>query len=114
MARTIKQEVIINANTEEVYSALMDSKKHSSFTDSPAKVSKKIGGLISCYGGYIQAVNVELVENKRIIQAWRGSEWKEGEWTLAVFNLKKKGKKTTLTLEQFGVPDIHAVSTSCS
>ncbi len=108
MARSIKQEVIINAPAEEVYSALMESKKHAAFSGAPAKISKKIGGAVSCYGGHIQAINIDLVENKRIVQAWRGSEWKDGEWSLVTFKLKKKGKKTVVTLEQYGVPDKEA------
>jgi activator of HSP90 ATPase len=105
MPRSVKQEVVLNATPVEVYNALMDSRKHGAFTGAPAKISKKVGGVVSCYGGGIQAINVELVAGKRIIQSWRGSQWKPGEWSLAIFNLKKRGKKTTLSLEQYGVPD---------
>jgi len=106
MPRTVKQEVIINAPIDEVYAALLDSKKHSAFTGDKAKVSKKVGGAFSCYGGYIEGFNLELVENKRIIQAWRGTDWKAGEWSIVDFTFKKKGKKkTTCTFNHFAVPD---------
>jgi activator of HSP90 ATPase len=109
MPKSIKQEVVLNASPAEVYSALMDSRKHGAFTGAPAKISKKVGGAVSCYGGGIKAMNVELVADKRIVQSWRGAQWKPGEWSLVNFNLKKKGKKTALTLEHYGVPDHDAV-----
>ena len=108
MPRSVKQEVVINADTESVYEALMDSRKHAAFSGAPAKISKKVGGAVSCYDGYISAVNVELEPGKRIVQAWRGKQWKAGIWSLATFNLKKRGKtKTTLSFTQYGVPDNH-------
>ena len=105
MPKSIKQQVVINATPSEVYGVLMDSRKHGAFTGAPAKISKKVGGAVSCYGGGTEAMNVELVANKRIVQSWRGSQWKPGDWSLAIFNLKKKGKKTLLSFEQYGVPD---------
>ncbi len=107
MAKSIKQIVQFNAPTEVVYSLLMNSKKHSAFSEAPAKVSNKIGGRVSFYGGYIDAINVELNPGKKIIQAWRGSDWKAGDWSLVIYNLKNKGKKTELTFEQHGIPDEH-------
>jgi len=107
MAKSIKQIVKFDAPTEVVYSLLMNSKKHTAFSEAPAKVSNKIGGRVSCYGGYIDAINIELNPGKKIIQAWRGSDWKAGDWSLVIYNLKNKGKKTELTFEQHGIPDEH-------
>jgi len=39
----IKQKVRFKASPLQVYSALMDSKKHSGFTGEPAKISAKEG-----------------------------------------------------------------------
>ncbi len=107
MAKSIKQIVLFNAPTNVVYDLLMNAKKHSAFSGAPAKISNKIGGIVSCYGGYIEAINVELNPSKKIIQAWRGSDWKAGDWSLIIYSLKNKGKKTELTFEQHGIPDEH-------
>ena len=107
MPRTIKQEVKISAEPQAVYDALMDSRLHTKFTGAPAKVSKKVGGAVSCYDGFIEAVNLDLESGKRIVQAWRGKDWKVGEWSVAMFDLKKTGKKTRLVFTQTGVPDKH-------
>jgi activator of HSP90 ATPase len=107
MAKSIKQIVTFSATAEVVYALLMNSKKHSAFSEAPAKISTKIGGKVSCYSGYIDAINIELNPNKKIIQAWRGSDWKAGDWSLVIYSLKNKGKKTELTFEQHGIPDEH-------
>lgn len=107
MPRTIKQQVVINAPSEEVYKALMDSKTHAAFSGAKARVSQKVGGKFNCYDGYIEGYNLELEENKRIIQAWRGSDWKAGEWSVVDFKFKKRGKKKTeITLQHLAVPDV--------
>ena len=110
MPKNIKQNVVLNTDPTEVYNLLMDSKKHSAFTGAPAEINKKVGGKVTCYGNYIEAINIELVTDKRIVQAWRGSDWSAGEWSLVVFNLKKVGNNTLLSFEHVGIPDKHAAS----
>lgn len=110
MPKNIKQNVVLKTSPAEVYNLLMDSKKHSAFTGAPAKISDKIGGRVTCYDNYIEAINIELIKDQRIIQAWRGADWSAGEWSLVVFNLEKQGKKTRLSFEHIGIPDIHAAS----
>ena len=110
MPKNIKQNVVINTNPSIVYNLLMDSEKHSAFTGEPAKISDKVGGQVTCYSNYIEAINIELVKDKRIIQAWRGSDWNTGEWSLVVFNLKKEGDNTRISFEHIGIPDKHATS----
>jgi uncharacterized protein YndB with AHSA1/START domain len=113
MPRTIKQEVTINAEPKAVYEALMDTRRHKKFTGADAKISKRVGGDVSCYDGYINAINVELEPGKRIVQAWRGRDFGVGIWSIATFALKKaRGKKTTLNFTQYGVPDEHFSSMS--
>ncbi|MEK7671180.1 MAG: SRPBCC family protein, partial [Bacteroidota bacterium] len=94
------------ASPHEVYEMLMDSKKHAKFTRRRrANISRKVGGKISAYDGYITGENVELVEDKKIVQLWRGSDWPEGVLSKATFSLKKVKGGTKLTFTQTGVPD---------
>lgn len=74
----IRQTVTIKATPEEVYDALMDSKKHSVFTGSPASISPKVGAKFSSWDGYIFGKNLELVRGKKISQEWTTTEWPEG------------------------------------
>lgn len=104
--RTFRQTVTIKAAPKVVYEALMDQKKHARFSGAPAKISRKVGGLFSAYGGFCLGVTLELVENRKIVQAWRAKDWPEGHLSTATFDLAKApGGATKLTFTQSGVPE---------
>jgi activator of HSP90 ATPase len=103
--KNLRQSVIIKANPREVYEALMDSRKHSKFTGAKASISRKVGGRCSVYGNYIQGINLDLVLNKRIVQAWRGNDWPKGHYSIASFSLNRIKGDTRLVFTQIGVPD---------
>jgi len=74
----ITQTVEVNASPQEVYDALMDSKKHAKVTGSPASISTKVGGKFTAWDGYIFGKNLELEPGKKIVQEWTTTEWPEG------------------------------------
>ena len=105
MTKTIRQNAFIRATPQQVYSALLNEKKHAAFTGAAAKISTKVGGAFTCYDGYITGTNVELVPGKRIVQAWRSQDWPVGTYSLVTFALAKSpGSKTKLSFTQLGVP----------
>lgn len=75
---TIEQTVFFEASPQEVYDALLDPKKHSDFTGSPATTSARKGASFTAWGGYITGKNLELVKGKRIVQQWKTTEWPDG------------------------------------
>lgn len=101
---TIRQKVFFKAPPHAVFELLMDEKKHAAFTGHAAKISRKVGGEFSCYGGWIEGENVEVVADRKIAQLWRGADWPKGHFSKATFTLKKKGSGTELTFVQEGVP----------
>ena len=103
--KTIKQRVIFKANPHEVYELLMDSKKHAEFTGAEAKISRKVGGKFSAYDGYITGINLELIKNKKIVQAWTCTDWPKGHYSKATFSLIKVKDGTKLTFTQSEVPE---------
>lgn len=103
--KTLRQTVIFKASPKIVYNMLMDSKKHSAFTGAPAKISKRVGGKIIAYDGYVEGKNLELKDGKKIVQKWRGSEWPKGHFSTATFVLEKSGSGTKLIFIQEGVPE---------
>lgn len=103
--KTIRQTAVFKASPHEVYEALMDSKKHSEFTGEDAKISRKVGGKISAYSGYIDGKNLKLVADRKIVQEWRGSDWPEGHFSTATFELKKIPGGTKLIFVQTDVPE---------
>ena len=105
MCKTIKQKVKFKASPKVIYELIADSKKHAAVTGDKATISSKIGGSFSVYNGYISGVNVDLLPGKRIVQAWRGSDFPEGIFSMAAFVLAPtEDGGTELTLMHRGVP----------
>ena len=94
--KQIRHMVRFNATPRAIYRALMDSKKHAAFTGAPAKIDPKVGGRFAAWGQHLCGVNVELIKNKRIVQAWRAQNWPAGHYSIATFELKAAHGGTVL------------------
>jgi activator of HSP90 ATPase len=103
--KTLKQSVTIKATPHEVYEALMDEKIHAEFTSGEATISRKLGGKFSTFDGYAEGINVELEQDKKIVQTWRAEDWPEGHYSRATFALSKVDGGTKLSFTQAGVPE---------
>ena len=75
MLETIHCSTILPASPEQIYRAWLSSSGHSAFTNSPAEVDPAVGGRFTAWDGYIQGSNIELEPYRRILQAWRTSEF---------------------------------------
>jgi activator of HSP90 ATPase len=107
MSKPIRQTVTFKAKANDVYEALMDSRKHARFTGRKAKISRKIGGEFNVHDGYITGKNLELVPDKLIVQEWRASEWPAGVTSKVTFALTKIKGGTRLSFRHTGVPAEH-------
>jgi activator of HSP90 ATPase len=102
---TINQTVFFEAAPEEVYEALLDPKKHSAFTGSPATTSTKVGAAFTAWEGYITGKNLELVKGKKIVQEWKTTEWPDGYPVSRLeFTLTAKKGGTELKMVHSKVP----------
>ena len=63
--KTLHQTIAFKATPHEVYEALMDSKKHTDFTEEKAVISRDIGGKFTVFDGWASGENVELVKDKK-------------------------------------------------
>jgi uncharacterized protein YndB with AHSA1/START domain len=105
MARVIRQSATFHATPHAVYEALMDSRQHARFTGSPARMSRKVGGEFSAFGDYISGTNLELVPDRKIVQAWHASEWPEGHVSRVSYRLTPVKGGTRLAFTHSGVPE---------
>ena len=105
MCRPVHQEVDFAASPREVYDAYLDSARHARITGQRAKMSRKEGGRFSAGDTYISGYNLELLRARRIVQAWRASEWPEGTFSILRLELVPKGKGTRLIVDHLGIPD---------
>ena len=106
MSNVIHQEVVFDAPPARVYRALTNASEHAEFTGGPAEISEQVGGAFSCHGGRILGLNLELVPDSRIVQAWRPANWPEGVYSIVRLDLEAEGSsKTRLKLTHSGLPD---------
>jgi activator of HSP90 ATPase len=102
--KDIRQTVTFKAGAHEVYELLMDAKKHSALAaGDEVKISRKVGGKFNV-GGYIEGVNLELVQDGKIVQSWRYEDWPTGHFSKATFSFKEESGKTKMVFTQTGVP----------
>ncbi|HTY11220.1 MAG TPA: SRPBCC domain-containing protein [Bacteroidota bacterium] len=104
--KVIRQKAAIPASPEEVFDAYMDSRVHAEFTGGgKATVSRKVGGTMTAWDGYISGKNLELVRGKRILQEWITTDWlKDDPVSILDLRLSKKGNGTELTMIHSEVP----------
>ena len=106
MSTPIRKEIDFTASPQRVYEALLDAKQFSAFSGGrPAEIQREAGGTFACFGGMITGRNIELVPNRRIVQAWRVKVWPEGMYSLVTFEFQTHGSGTRLTLNHQGFPD---------
>jgi activator of HSP90 ATPase len=102
---TITQKILFPALPEEVYEALLDSKKHSEFTGSKATGKAKVGAKFTAWDGYISGKNLELEKGKRIVQEWVTTEWPQDfPPSRLEFTFKEIDGKTELTMVHSDIP----------
>jgi activator of HSP90 ATPase len=106
MTKVIEQSVsFANVTPADLYELFMDSAKHTAATEMPAKVSRKVGGKWSAFGGKILGKNLALVPGRMIVQAWRSAAWKKSDTdSVLVVRFEKTPKGAAALLAHVGVP----------
>jgi activator of HSP90 ATPase len=96
---------IIPASAEKIYEAWLSSEGHSLMTGSQAEVQAGIGGAFKAWDGYIWGKTLELDPHRRIVQAWRTSEFPEDSPDSHVeILLEEIAEGTKITLVHTNIP----------
>lgn len=109
---TIHHEVNFTASPQKLYQVLLSSKEFSAstkksfavFSETSAVIDPKVGGTFSLFDGHIIGRILELVPNRRIVEAWRVVDWPAGVYSIARFELTPKGSGTYLVFDHIGFP----------
>ena len=105
MAKAIHQEEDYKADPKRIYEALLDAKQFTAFSGGrSAEIHREVGGAFSIFAGHIVGRNLELVPNRRIVQAWRVVSWPEGVYSIARFELQVQGSGTRVIFDHTGFP----------
>ncbi|MHA2401323.1 MAG: SRPBCC domain-containing protein [Promethearchaeota archaeon] len=99
--KVIEDEILIRSTTHEIYEAFMDSKIHSKFTESKAVISREVGGKFSVFEGALTGKNVDLIQDKKIVQTWRseGENWPKGYYSTITIDLEPVDEGTLIVPE---------------
>ena len=115
-AEAIHQEPFFKASPLRIYDALTDAQqfqkiellgramKSSDLATHPSEISRESGGSFTIFGAFIVGRQIELVSNKRIVQAWRETSWDPGVYSIARFELTEQGSGTKLIFDHTGFP----------
>ena len=102
----LKLSVTLPATPKKIYDAWLNGKEHTAFTGGKATASAKVKGKFTAWDGYITGVNIDLKEGKKIVQAWRSTEFPDDalDSILEISLAPKAGGKTLLTLTHTNIP----------
>jgi activator of HSP90 ATPase len=115
-AESIHQERLFTATRNRIYDALTDVRQFAKIVElsgamqsipagtKAAEISREVGGAFSIFGGHIVGLQLELVPNQRIVQAWRVVDWNPGDYSIARFDLTKLGEQTKIVFDHRGFP----------
>ncbi len=101
--KTIKKLYKIAAPQNQVWKALVDPEIIDKWGGGPSKMNSKMGFQFQLWGGDIYGKNIEVEEEKKLVQEWFGGDWPQP--SIVIFTLKRGDNKTILELEQLNVPD---------
>jgi uncharacterized protein YndB with AHSA1/START domain len=75
---TIDQVEHFSVPPEVIYRVWLDPVQHAAFTGSPATGEARVGAEFTAWDGYIRGETIELVDNERIVQRWRATDFPPG------------------------------------
>jgi uncharacterized protein YndB with AHSA1/START domain len=109
MTHAFTVSAVIPASPKEIYDAWLNGRAHALMTGTQSATgSTRVGGKIAAWDGYISGRNVELVPGRKIVQAWRTTEFSELDADSQItVTLAKAASGTKVTLRHSGVPDSH-------
>lgn len=117
-AEAIHQEPEFKAERSRIYEALLDEGTFDSLVrlspdmhelmgpgSAATRIVRSEGGAFCLFGGHIVGMNIELVPNARIVQAWRAAHWPAGVFSVARFELAPSYAGTQIVFDHRGFPD---------
>ncbi|MEH6605174.1 MAG: SRPBCC domain-containing protein [Pseudomonadales bacterium] len=105
---SIHQEISFGCESRSIFEALTNSEMFGQWAGSPSEIVPEAGGNFSCFGGLITGMSIEVVASKRLVQAWRVSNWESGIYSIVKFDLEEiSGSETKLVFDHTGFPEEH-------
>lgn len=116
-AEAIHQKVTFKASRHRVYTLLTDPQQFQKVValsgavqsgkvkaNIPAQIGSGARAPFSIFGAFISGLNIELVPDARLVQAWRPGYWPAGIFSIVKFDLADHDGETVLTFDHTGFP----------
>lgn len=104
MTAVIQQSVRFRVPPRVLFEMYLDSRKHSKSTGQRARTSRKVGGRFTAFGGKLEGKNLLIVPGKQIVQFWRATHWKKGDWSILILTFSPVAGGAQVDLVHVGVP----------
>jgi len=105
MPDRLEMSIDVPAAPEVIYRAWLDSRTHAEIVGAPAEIADGIGGEFRVWDGYITGRTLELDPPRRIVQAWRTTEFLDSDPDSRLeLRLEPLGEGTRLTLLHSEIP----------
>lgn len=72
---TIHASAVLKAKPEAIYEAWLDGERHAAMTGGAATSDGRTGSRFTAWDGYISGQHLELQRGRRIVQAWRTTQF---------------------------------------
>lgn len=102
--KNIKKYYTINAEPKDVYNALTNKKILEIWTGEKAEMEPVVDSEFSLWDGSISGINIEFVENKKIVQQWYFDE-EEKDKSIVTIKIHPNKKVTSVELNHTNIPD---------
>ena len=100
--KNIKRYYTLNADPKDVYNALTNKRILEIWTGEEVEMRPIAGTEFSLWGGSITGMNLEIEENKKIVQQWFFDDEVESIVTIKIHHHKKG---TSVELQHTNIPD---------
>lgn len=101
--KDIKRYYTVQAEPNDVFNALTNKRMLEIWTGEAVEMGLEPGSEFSLWGGSISGINLEIEENKKIVQQWFFDE--EGEKSIVTMKIHPHKKGTSVELKHTNIPD---------
>jgi activator of HSP90 ATPase len=101
--KTFKKTFRINTEPSDIYSALTNPYTIELWSGYPALMSTEPGSEFSLWDGDITGINLEFIQDKRIVQEWFFGD--QPEKSIVTITISPDRENSVITVEQTNIPD---------
>jgi activator of HSP90 ATPase len=101
--KTFKKSFKINTEPSDIYSAITNSYTIELWSGYPAIMSTEPGSEFSLWEGDITGINLEFVQDKKIVQEWHFGD--QSEKSIVTISITPDRENSIVTVEHTNIPD---------